>query len=506
MTAEPWWRNAVFYRIVPGSFQDSNGDGVGDLAGVALRLGYLQRLGVDAVVLEPAPGAAAIDDKDSAGFDALMTAASQRRIRIVVAMRMSAAVNVVAAGRAWLARGAAGVELLLPGAAPETPQATAAADALTALRQAARSLPGERAVLAAYEDANVPAITRASMARGADLAEVEINYVGPMAAAPVNSQQMAGLAGNLRQAMLHAQAAASSPTPALLLASDETVRSAAAYSLDSSAQRTLGINEAIAAMLLTSTGAPAMLYGQELGIEKPELDATMQWTPSNVTPPGALLPEQLAAELALPEEATPAPKPAPRPDPNVYGAYVPYVPPKKVVPLKDRPFDPNALYGFSTHAPAAAAEPENTASADFSARGAYTVSGPVAAADGARNAAMEDHDPWSLLNFYRKLVQLHRGNEALRSGMERVFDHDAENALVWVRRAGTGVRTSSPVIVVCNLSAQPLTISLDADLAQLKIRPGALHTLLGSSPDTPFETTGRVHLPPYAVYVGEMYR
>ncbi len=37
---QPWWKNAVIYQIYPRSFQDSNGDGIGDLAGIIQRLGY----------------------------------------------------------------------------------------------------------------------------------------------------------------------------------------------------------------------------------------------------------------------------------------------------------------------------------------------------------------------------------------------------------------------------------------------------------------------------------
>src|SRR5579859_7242729 len=43
-----WWKRAVIYEIYPRSFQDSNGDGVGDLKGIAQRLDYLKDLGVDA--------------------------------------------------------------------------------------------------------------------------------------------------------------------------------------------------------------------------------------------------------------------------------------------------------------------------------------------------------------------------------------------------------------------------------------------------------------------------
>ena len=49
----PWWRGAVIYQIYPRSYQDSNGDGIGDLAGIIHRLPYVASLGVDAIWLSP---------------------------------------------------------------------------------------------------------------------------------------------------------------------------------------------------------------------------------------------------------------------------------------------------------------------------------------------------------------------------------------------------------------------------------------------------------------------
>jgi alpha-glucosidase len=51
--APPWWQGAVLYQIYPRSFQDSNGDGIGDLPGIASRLDYLASLGIDAIWLSP---------------------------------------------------------------------------------------------------------------------------------------------------------------------------------------------------------------------------------------------------------------------------------------------------------------------------------------------------------------------------------------------------------------------------------------------------------------------
>ena len=49
----PWWRGAAIYQIYPRSFQDSNGDGIGDLAGITQRLDYVAGLGVDAIWISP---------------------------------------------------------------------------------------------------------------------------------------------------------------------------------------------------------------------------------------------------------------------------------------------------------------------------------------------------------------------------------------------------------------------------------------------------------------------
>jgi alpha-glucosidase len=100
---QDWWKNAVIYEIYPRSFQDSNGDGVGDLNGITERLDYLKELGVDAIWLTPVYPSPQVDfgydisDYQNidpqygtlADFDRLVAEAAKRHIRVVMDMVMN---------------------------------------------------------------------------------------------------------------------------------------------------------------------------------------------------------------------------------------------------------------------------------------------------------------------------------------------------------------------------------------------------------------------------------
>jgi glycosidase len=93
-----WWQTGVFYQIYPRSFQDTNGDGIGDLRGIARRLDYLAELGVDAIWISPiypSPMAdfgydvadyCGIDPRFGAlaDFDELLGQAHARRLKVVL--------------------------------------------------------------------------------------------------------------------------------------------------------------------------------------------------------------------------------------------------------------------------------------------------------------------------------------------------------------------------------------------------------------------------------------
>ena len=93
-----WWRQAVVYQIYPRSFADANGDGIGDLAGIVSKVGYLRDLGVDAVWLSPfypsalADGGYDVDDYRNVDprigtldeFDVLATTLHEAGLRLIV--------------------------------------------------------------------------------------------------------------------------------------------------------------------------------------------------------------------------------------------------------------------------------------------------------------------------------------------------------------------------------------------------------------------------------------
>lgn len=98
--SEPWWKTAILYQIYPRSFQDTNGDGMGDFPGMTSRLRYLQDLGVNAVWITACfdspnadngydvrdyrhihPDFGTMDD-----FERFMAEAKRRKIRIILDM------------------------------------------------------------------------------------------------------------------------------------------------------------------------------------------------------------------------------------------------------------------------------------------------------------------------------------------------------------------------------------------------------------------------------------
>jgi alpha-glucosidase len=255
----------------------------------------------------------------------------------------------------------------------------------------------------------------------------------------------------------------------------------AANAVDLHDQHALEQGKILATTLLATHGPVALEYGQEIGLSMPKDGGgsrVMQWTPSNITPP------QTQASPAPIERVHAAPS-ASRAD--VYGPYVPYVAPE------DRPSPPPA------------AKPDMNTLPGFT-----TGKLPLNADAGAStwNMAAEDADPNSLLNFYRKLSQLHHDNPAFREGSGYTLNDDAEGVLLWVLTAPATARSGATVIAACNLTGKRVAVPLRSDFGRRSLRVGELRPLITSAAVNAQadQTTQAILLAPWSVFVGELER
>jgi hypothetical protein len=160
--------------------------------------------------------------------------------------------------------------------------------------------------------------------------------------------------------------------------------------------------------------------------------------------------EPIPERLELDDEQ-PKPAPTPAPQPGVFLPYKAYVPPKKNTLADITPKDPLTLW-------------------------------------------------------YKQLATLHHGNAAFRGGTTTFLNFDAQNALVWVGRPATVTNIAPAIVVVCNLSASEVKLSLKSEIESLGLRGNYLRTLLRSDRTMGPQELDSVTLPPYSVYVGELRR
>jgi hypothetical protein len=124
--------------------------------------------------------------------------------------------------------------------------------------------------------------------------------------------------------------------------------------------------------------------------------------------------------------------------------------------------------------------------------------------DTTPNAALEEADPNSLLNWYRKLIELHHGNTTINSGEYLTINRDDQNVLIMVRKP-KNVSPANPILVIlCNLSAQPAHLSIKTDTMRLHLRGSFLRTILRSDNGMGTMHLDSMTLPPYAVYIGAL--
>lgn len=127
---------------------------------------------------------------------------------------------------------------------------------------------------------------------------------------------------------------------------------------------------------------------------------------------------------------------------------------------------------------------------------------PAAPADPLTVAA-EEADPDSLLSWYRKLIALHHSNATISAVPTTIIlNHDDQNVLAWVRKPQVPTYKNPPVVILCNLTAQPAHLSLKDDMQKLHLKGSFLRTILRSDNGMGPMTLDSMTLPPFSVYIG----
>jgi hypothetical protein len=418
---DQWWQSAVLYEIDPLSFQDSGDDGFGDLKGIVRRFGYLQSLGVDALVLSPfqlrpdfglSSSGAPFDARygSEADFDQLVSEATQRRIRILVDLPLSASHSpqeILGTARFWLTRGIAGLRLTAEMHAPPMNSAQLG-DTLRQLQRLCATFAGQRVLLwdlaqlipSAGDAPGMVVDARLARIRRLDSSSVTRALAPRHISIQETSVPLSDTGNRLRS---------------LERLGDGT--------------HDLALARIVAAALLTGPGAPMLYFGQEIGMAGGSEPTPMQWGGDS---------------------------------------------------------------GFTSGIP-------------WIGMGANT---------GSANVALEDGNADSLLNWYRRLITLRHTNAALRNGSIDMLAAANPDIAAWVRRPPASATATAPVLVICNLTDRPLTVSVGADLRRLGLRTGSgmMHTLASSTLHPPTKeppgavSIAAIALPPFAVYLGELPR
>jgi alpha-glucosidase len=118
------------------------------------------------------------------------------------------------------------------------------------------------------------------------------------------------------------------------------------------------------------------------------------------------------------------------------------------------------------------------------------------------NVAVESQDPESLLNFYKRLIALRRSQSALRIGHYAALNPDDPRVFSYLRKTGDARHA---IIVALNMSSDTCVISFD--LGALGYPHASLKAqMVSPSGGVQFQEPGRVSLPAFGVFIGEVAR
>jgi len=336
-------------------------------------------------------------------------------------------------------------------------------------RQAtARGIRVLAALEAAHADADLAGRIRFWLTRGVAGLRLEIpptTSTQDRAAIAASARSLAAGAGGQRIVLVDAETG-SAATPAATKLNRSTSRNAAPSSAPQLQVLTLSgqlTADALRPQLNTALTAPNTLLDTRPPDGTSDSLAQALATLALATSPAALadpahplvLPATIPPPELIDESAKPTPPPTPpQPPPGVYLPYVPYVPPPRLVKKVAPP-------------------------------------PPV-------------DDPLTV--FYAKLAALHHSNAALRTGSKTVLDFDAQNILAWIARPASPTPQNPPVVVLVNLSAQPVELSLADAMKKLNLHGFFLRKLLRSDDAMGAEDIAAVKLAPYSVFIGELRR
>jgi glycosidase len=471
ITTDLWWQRAIIYEINPADFSPA---GDSPLHGIAHRLDYIHSLGTDAILLthlqsDPThaetidPALGSLDE-----FDDLLREASSRRLRVLLDLDPAIpAEDLPNVARFWLNRGIAGFHVSGTSEAAHQQAAT--------LRTTTVSYLGQR-ILIADADPNLVATAQPQpqpqpATRGRHHAHSRSRRQAHTATQPgstvLDTQSPQLLLDDRLGAITPLNAAAIRPIidrlqdiqqaghslPLLATDGPAFTRSMSRYA---DGQQDFPIAKLLATLLFTTRAETLLYYGQELGVRSAS-------------------PSSVAAPLIVWDAPAPPP-PAPVSEtyvpykPTTSETYVPYQPPASQTPVPNKP-------------------PTATAS-----------NSP----DATPNAALEDADPDSLLNWYRQLAALHHGNSTLAVGTSLTINRDDQNVLVLVRKPKVVSATSPVMILLFNLTAHPVILSLKADTTRLDLRGSFLRSVLRSDDNIGTMNLDQMTLAPYAAFIGEL--
>ena len=552
LPSDPWWKNAVIYEIYPRSFQDSDGDGIGDLNGITQRLDYLQRLGVDAIWLTPIYPSPQVDfgydisDYTSidpiygtmADFDHLVAEAKKRNIRVL----MDLVLNHTSDQHPWFLESAS---------SKTNPKRDWYIWRDGQPCAGGKTCPPNNWVNRIDQSAwRFDAITGQYVYHYYAAEQPDLNWRNPQvekamfdAARFWWDRGVSGFRLDAINTLFEDKGLRNEPNvpgtneygePSLSLIYQRNLpevhtvlRDLRRLSDTYPGQRLL-----VGEIYTQSTAELAPWYGAKHDELQLPMDTNVGFL--NHLDAGLFRQRLQEAEGSLGDGNTPLlvfdnhdrPRSWDRYGDGKHNLAIAKILATIVLTSRSTSLiyqgqelgmetitptrkedvrDPRGLAGWPTEK---GRDGERTPMQWDSSRNAGFSSAsqtwlPMEPSYPAKNVAAESADPQSLFNFYSRLLQLKRTNPAIHNGHTEFLNRDADHVLAWIRvQPG-----HAPVLVACNISATPVTIDLTSDLIRAGFPKSTLKTILSStetSAASNVEQKEKFVLEPFATYIGEV--